>query len=420
MIQTGSVGTLPFEGTGTFDVAVSSYATATVYGNGNLAVLLHSSAGAVLSLQYDATTPGDGGGSDAADLAGISFDPSTILFGTFFGNFTTTAPQVVVLPSQTSGWTSTASFAQFNPSLGTLEEIILNVGNTVAGTFSAENLESVPATVSMTETASMTVTTPGFASGITASAASADNLSLGAYDGSADFAGPSGQSDTIEGVPDTGATLFGLNQPGYVLTGSTDLAAFTGDGNVTLPVGSAGTSAVTGPANLLTEITQHTGGTVSVSYVYASPSATTEAAPLGPMQAAAHLPAIGTIAAHALNPPALKFIGSLPFDDNVQARPNETFLIGSGASATITDFSPMAGDRLNLTGLLAGVALTPDLANLGAFIRVTGQGPDPNGGTDTTLSVTSPLGSASLTLVTSKPIAVADLLNDNALVLPPH
>lgn len=103
-----------------------------------------------------------------------------------------------------------------------------------------------------------------------------------------------------------------------------------------------------------------------------------------------------------------------------EARPNETFLIGSGATATIGGFDPAAGERLNLTGLLAGAPLANDLANLGAFISVVGQGPDPNGGTDTTLSLTGPGGGASLVLVGGKAIAAADLLNDNALVLPPH
>ena len=83
-------------------------------------------------------------------------------------------------------------------------------------------------------------------------------------------------------------------------------------------------------------------------------------------------------------------------------------------------FDPAAGERLNLTGLLAGAPLANDLANLGAFISVVGQGPDPNGGTDTTLSLTGPGGGASLVLVGGKAIAAADLLNDNALVLPPH
>ena len=43
-----------------------------------------------------------------------------------------------------------------------------------------------------------------------------------------------------------------------------------------------------------------------------------------------------------------------------------------------------------------------------------------HGGFDTTLGLHGPDGTASVTLVSQTPIAVADLLNDNALVLPPH
>lgn len=122
----------------------------------------------------------------------------------------------------------------------------------------------------------------------------------------------------------------------------------------------------------------------------------------------------------ALTPPRLTFIGAFSSGSPIDAKPSETFPIGSGAAATIADFSLTAGDRLNLTGLLAGAPLAHDLSNLGAFVSVTWQGPDPNGGTDTTLSCNGPGGSATVTLVTSKPIAVADPLNGNALILPAH
>jgi hypothetical protein len=413
VVQAGPVGSLPLVGTGTFDVTVSSYATSTVNGNGNLAVLLHGSESAVLSLQYDATAPSVGGSSSDSDfLMGVVGSIFDIFYLPGVLGLTATIPQVVTLASQTSGWIGTASFDQFNPALGTLVDIVLNVGNTVAGTFSAENLESVPASVNMSEAASMTVGTPGFGTAATAIAAGGDSLSLGAYDGTSDFAGPSGQSATIAGPAGSGTSQA-------TLVDGIDLAAFTGTGTIALPVSTSGTSVVTGPSNLLSEITQHTGGTVSVSYVYASPFVTSAAGASGPM-GAAHVSAIGTVGAGAFNPPGMTFIGASLGASYVNAKPNETFLIGSGATATIGDFSLMAGDRLNLTGLLTGAPLAHDLANLGAFIRIVGQGPDANGGADTMLSFNGPGGTASLTLVSGKPIAVADLLNDNALVLPPH
>ena len=58
VITPGTSGTSPLLGTGTFDVDVTSYATSTVAGNGNLAVLLHGGAGAALPLRYDESSRG--------------------------------------------------------------------------------------------------------------------------------------------------------------------------------------------------------------------------------------------------------------------------------------------------------------------------------------------------------------------------
>src|SRR5580658_426328 len=302
------IGTLtsiaPLLGTGTFDVDVSSYATSTVEGNGNLAVLLHGSVGATLSLEFHVAAPSGGGGDDAGvnTINTVFFGPEALI-----SNWTTTAPQVVTLQSQTSGWTGSASFNQFNPALGTLDEILLNVGNTLVGTFSAANLENVPATVSMTESASMTVATPGDATGVIANAGASDSFALGAYDGSTDFTGTSGRTDVLNIVPFTSTTRG-------TLIGGADLSAFTGTGTIILPVGTAGTSTVTGPSNLLEEITQQTGGTVSVGYVYtpfsggnAEPGAAGDSGDTGMPQTSS----VSGTSEWAANAPGLVFIGGV-------------------------------------------------------------------------------------------------------------
>jgi len=127
LVTPGSATASPFQGAGTFDVAVSSYATSTVTGNGNLAVVLHGTTSADLSLQYDVITPKDSGYYNAsvwqnyAAAGNTTFMMALSIFQIV--NFVTTTPQVVTLPSQTTGWTGAASFNQFDPSLGTLVEI---------------------------------------------------------------------------------------------------------------------------------------------------------------------------------------------------------------------------------------------------------------------------------------------------------
>jgi hypothetical protein len=416
VVNVGTSGGSPLVGTGTFDVAVNSYATSTVEGNGNLAVLLHGSVGATLSLQYDAVTPSPGS-SDAAgyDLSG-GFTTAIFIGPLVVNNYVTTTPQVVTLPSETTGWTSTASFVRFNPALGTLAEVLVDVGNTIVSTFSAENLEPVPAFVSMNDSATMTVATPGKPSGLYATAGGWDPVTLGAYDGTMDFAGESGQS-IVSGD-------YSWTPGSATLADPTDLAAFTGTGNITLPVSSAGSSVLTGPSNLLAEITEQTGGTVTVSYVYTPFPTTSQATDTTGLLAHPGVSAQTATAATAgnwsVNAPRMTFIGGFQGPTSVGANPNETFLIGAGADAVINGFSLAAGDKLNLAGLLAGAALAPDLSNLGSFLSVTGQNPGQISGWNTTLAVTGPSGAASLILSGPTAVAVLDLLNAKALILPSH
>ena len=360
-----------------------------------------------------------------------------------FANTVTTTPQVDTFASQTSGWTATAPFAQFNPALGTLDEIQLNVSDTDTGTFAAENLEAMPASVWMSETAALSVAVPGPSSSVTATATNSDYFALGAFDGSADFAGPSGRSEAVadstaaHGYVSSGGLPYGFPEfPNAInLTDSAALAAFTGTGTIAPPVSDAGSSLVTGPANLFSEITQQSGGTVSISYVYTprtgtSGAGTSEtgasvAGTSGPMQGFAHSFAIGNAGAPGLNLPGMMFIGALQSGDYVTAKPNETFLIGSGASATIGDFSLSAGDALNLDVVLGGAPLAHDLSHLGSFLNVTGQSVGIMGEMNTTLAIGGPGSAASLVLESSVWesgvwFTVLDLLNSDALILPGH
>ncbi len=353
LVNVGTAGGgSPLVGTGTFDVNVTSSGLSTVDGNGNLAVLLHDASGATVSLQYQAASS-PVGSSDSEASTSIYFDPLTPW--RWFANAVTTTPQVVTLPSQTTGWTADASFAQFNPSLGTLDAIILSAANTLTSTFAAENLGQSGGLITMNETAFLTVTSPGDG-GLTANVPTRDWLELSGYDGTTDFSGSSGQTDNL------GPYLY--EPAGAQLMDGTDLAAFTGGGTITLPVATAGTSVVSGTGDLFTELTQQTGGTVSVSYVYTPFSGQTPGSVLGTASSSAH----GVVNSFASVSPdvartaqGLTFIGGFG-SGFVAASPNETFMIGAGANAYIGNFSPTAGDRLNLSALLAGAPLASDLS----------------------------------------------------------
>lgn len=103
------------------------------------------------------------------------------------------------------------------------------------------------------------------------------------------------------------------------------------------------------------------------------------------------------------------------------ATANETLTIASGANATIENFSLNAGDKLDLTSVLKGAAVASDMSNLGTFVNIAGYRTDvTNGGTLTILSIAGPQGSATVGLSGSGPLALADLVKANALILPGH
>jgi hypothetical protein len=98
-------------------------------------------------------------------------------------------------------------------------------------------------------------------------------------------------------------------------------------------------------------------------------------------------------------------------------------LIRAGTTDFVENFSLPQGDTLNLTEILAGAPLAPDLANLGDYVKVLGHAKNDPGfgpGTKTTLEVTGLHGSATISLEGAGKISLPDLLKHHALILPPH
>ena len=80
------------------------------------------------------------------------------------------------------------------------------------------------------------------------------------------WAGSSARIDTLTGVQSS--IWAGGSPPMVSLTDVATLAALTGTGTMELPVGSAGFSDVTGPANFYSVLTQKTEAAVEVRYIY--------------------------------------------------------------------------------------------------------------------------------------------------------
>jgi hypothetical protein len=260
----GSTELGPFIGTGSVLVTAAASTILDVLGPANMQIQSQSSAGATVGLLYNYATnsagPPGGGGSvlTLANAPGV---------GPTFVNAITSTPQVLTLADSTTGSSEQVAVNQFNPALGTLVGIDITLSGDLSSSVAAVNEDAAPAVVSVTQVATVQLALPGFATveqtfpGLTEtiSAPIVSSMSLGAYDGTVAFAGPSGaivQSQTL--IP---ATADELTDP-------TDLAAFTGTGTLAGTISSTGTAGLEGPGNLLAQLRAQAGATVTVSYAY--------------------------------------------------------------------------------------------------------------------------------------------------------
>lgn len=250
-----------FTGTGTVALSVQGAATSNELGSGNLFSQVAASAGAVVSLQYDYLSPGtvtSGGGGGSSGSFAFVLD-MTYSYSPIIGITVTTAAQTASHANATTGWSDSLSFGRFDPGLGTLLSVNLTFNADITGSFAAENLGSSTTTVYGNEGAAETISLPNGGSIVVAPTIAANAGTLGAFDGTEDFAGTSGKA-----LSNLSGTSSGTQQ----LVDSALLAAFTGTGTIALPITAVGTSQAIGGGNLLTELTQQAGASVAVSYTY--------------------------------------------------------------------------------------------------------------------------------------------------------
>jgi hypothetical protein len=257
-----------FTGTGTVDLSLTSEGSSEVLGDATLNSLLNINTGGVVTLQYQYVPTG--GSADSGGILGL-LDDITLAGGGFDGEIQfvsgqTTAAQTVTVPDQISGWSTVVTVNKFDPSLGTLEEVLVTVRDDLTGTIAVENLDAEGWRIGFDQSANVSVTPPGtdLLAAATVFDDSTSSLDLGAFDGTEDFAGPSGTVVSFSGADPLGQSTIG----GGGLTDAADLAAFTGPGTIALPVSSTGLSDMIGPPDLLAQVAQSTGATISVSYVY--------------------------------------------------------------------------------------------------------------------------------------------------------
>jgi hypothetical protein len=165
------------------------------------------------------------------------------------------------LALQTLAWSNAVSIPKFNPLLGTLTKITYTLAGHIEGDARGESLDASPATVNLNLAASLTLRRPDQSIILTDLPSISRSFNASAFDGTIDFGGTSGQtfSGLISDVTETASS------PPLLLS---DLALFTGTGDILLPVVAAGTSSGTGAGNLITQFSTRASARVTVEYEY--------------------------------------------------------------------------------------------------------------------------------------------------------
>ncbi|MCL4232010.1 MAG: choice-of-anchor E domain-containing protein [Dehalococcoidia bacterium] len=161
-------------------------------------------------------------------------------------------------PQTTTDWSMTRSAPRFDPAMGTLTGVDVTNSAAITSGIKAESLDGEASTLSATVSGMVALTIPGADTVTTAPVVEAGSFDAAAYDGIADFSGPSGHdfgSHTASGAATTGVSGPALSQ--YVGTGTVEF----------LGVATA-TSHTTGGGNVLNKINTVASAQVILTYRY--------------------------------------------------------------------------------------------------------------------------------------------------------
>lgn len=232
------------------------------------------------------------------------------------------------IPLTTTNWTSSVTIPKFDPALGTLQSIFVELRGTIAGAAKVESLDSSGSVVMLAFQGQITLTRPDLSPLVVTLPVANFTDSLTAFDGTIDFAGTSGK--THPGI-NTSLTNTVTSPPP-----AGDLALFTGPignpGTIVLPVTAQGTSIATGSGNLISQFNQQASADVRVCYNFLPNTPPTFTCP-GLQMASVGVPMSFQICASDTNP-----------NDTVTMT-----VSGLPAGATLTPVLPASGNPVCTT-----------------------------------------------------------------------
>ncbi|MGA2499376.1 MAG: choice-of-anchor E domain-containing protein [Tepidisphaeraceae bacterium] len=167
------------------------------------------------------------------------------------------------VPFQGTNWTKSVTIPRFNPALGTLNSVSFKLDAYLKSTAFLENTGPSPALVTATLTATITLSRPDLTiiTYTTPIITVSDNFT--AFDLVLDFGGTSGK--THAGLTANDSVVVASPPP------ATDLALFTGIGNIIMPVTAKVKSVFSGDTgNLAAGFSSGSSAAVTVTYNYSS------------------------------------------------------------------------------------------------------------------------------------------------------
>ncbi|MBS1825001.1 MAG: PEP-CTERM sorting domain-containing protein [Acidobacteria bacterium] len=160
----------------------------------------------------------------------------------------------------TTNWAGNVTVPKFDPTLGNLQSVSVTLKGSLDGDIQIESLDAAPTTITSTLLATITLTRPDTSTIVVVipQVQLIDNVT--AFDGNIDFGGGSGRTYANQGGS---ASSTHVSPPPI-----SDLALFSGVGNIVLPIGAVASSGATGAGNLLALIRTRAGAEVEVTYTF--------------------------------------------------------------------------------------------------------------------------------------------------------
>lgn len=162
----------------------------------------------------------------------------------------------------TTNWTQDVTVPKFDPALGELQRVILELEGTVQGLARFESLDPTPAKVTTNFKAGIRLRRPDLTDLVVTWPKATLSEEVASFDGNIDFGGGSGRTynDLLASQYEM-TTLEGPLSPA-------DAALFIGAGDVTLNVRAQGASTGSGPGNLLLLFNTLAEADVTITYEF--------------------------------------------------------------------------------------------------------------------------------------------------------